>query len=163
GVTPEGMHVLSHEDVDGFAPLNTREGQALVECQIERIGTLDLIMFDNVMCLISGDQKDEEGWRQVLPWVRSLTRRGIGQVWLHHTGHDETRSYGTKTREWQMDTVIHLEEVKRPDTDVSFLLTFRKARERTPDNRAAFADSKVALVDDHWTSEQVAVSVKTKV
>jgi hypothetical protein len=27
-------------------------------------------------------------------------------MWLHHTGHNETQSYGTKTREWQMDTVL---------------------------------------------------------
>jgi hypothetical protein len=163
GVTPKGMHVLSHEDIEGFAPLNTPQGQAQIERQIERIGKLDLITFDNVMCLIAGDQKDEEGWRNTLPWIRSLTRRSIGQIWLHHTGHDETRSYGTKTREWQVDTVIHMEDAKRPDTDVSFLLSFRKARERTPANRPAFDDCKVALLDNHWISDQTAVSVKAKV
>jgi hypothetical protein len=82
----------------------------------------------------------------------SLTRRNIGQFWLHHTGHDETRGYGTKTREWPMSTVGHLEEIKRPDT-VSFLLKFPKARERTPANRADFADLKVALVNDRWSWE----------
>ena len=114
------------------------------------------------MSLISGDMKDEEGWRQVLPWTRSLTRRGIGQLWVHHTGHDETRGYGTKTREWQMDTVVHLEEAKRPDADLSFLLTFRKARERMPSNRAAFADIRVALVDECWTSEPADDQAKTR-
>jgi RecA-family ATPase len=94
-VTPEGMHILSHEDIEGFAPLNTPEGQAQIERQIEGIGALDLIMFDNIMCLIAGDMKDEEGWRQTLPWVRSLTRRSIGQIWLHHTGHVETKGYVT--------------------------------------------------------------------
>jgi hypothetical protein len=163
GVTPEGMHILSHEDIEGFAPLNTPEGQAQIEQQIKRIGTLDLILFDSVMCLISGDQKDEEGWRNTLPWIRSLTRRCIGQIWLHHTGHDEQRGYGTKTREWTMDTVLHMEEAKRADTDVSFQLSFRKARERTPANRTEFADCKIALLNNRWTSEQVKVSVKAKV
>jgi hypothetical protein len=162
GITPEGMHVLSHEDVENFRPLNTPEGQALVERQIERIGGVDLILFDNVMCLIGGDMKDEEGWRQTLPWVRSLTRRSIGQVWLHHTGHDEQRGYGTKTREWQMDTVIHLEEFKRPDTDVSFQFTFRKARERTPATRAEFADARIALVNDQWIPDVAITSIKAK-
>jgi hypothetical protein len=105
------------------------------------------------MSLIAGDMKDEEGWRQTLPFVKSLTRRKIGQVWVNHTGHDETRGYGTKTREWQMDTVQHLEAVERPDTDVSFQLSFRKARERTPVNRADFADVRIALVNDRWTSQ----------
>jgi hypothetical protein len=163
GIVPEGMHVLSHEDIEGFAPLNTQEGQAQIERQIERIGALDLIMFDNIMSLIAGDMKDEEGWRQTLPWVRSLTRRSIGQIWLHHTGHDETRGYGTKTREWQMDTVPHMEEAKRPDTDVSFLLRFSKARERTPANRAEFTDLKIALVNDRWTWETADGAGKAKV
>jgi hypothetical protein len=30
----------------------------------------------------------------------------IAQVWLHDTGHDTTKGFGTKTREWEMDTVI---------------------------------------------------------
>ncbi len=63
------MHVLSHEDIPDFAPLNTPEGQAQIEHQIKRIGGVDLIVFDNIMCLIAGDMKDEEGWRQTLPWV----------------------------------------------------------------------------------------------
>lgn len=153
GVTPENMHALSREDVENFAPLNTPAGQMIIERVIEHIGGVDLIGFDNIMSLIGGDMKDGEPWRKILPWVLSLTRRGIGQMWVHHTGHDETRGYGDKTKEWQMDTVLHLEEIKRPDTDVSFLLTFPKARERTPTNRADFADLQVALVNDCWTWE----------
>jgi hypothetical protein len=163
GPIPEGMHILSREDFENFAPLNKPEGQKLIEQQIERIGGVDLITFDNVMSLIEGDMKDEESWRQMLPWVLSLTRRSIGQLWLHHTGHDATRGYGTKTREWQMDTVIHLDPIERPDTDVSFLLSFRKARERTPATRAEFADAHIALVNDRWTSDLAARSTKTKV
>jgi hypothetical protein len=62
-----------------------------------------------------------------------------------------------------MDTVVHFDEVKRPDTDVSFLATFPKARERRPDNRAEFADIRIALVNDQWTSEQSGSSSKAKV
>jgi hypothetical protein len=163
GSIPDGMFAFSHEDIDGFPPLNTPEGQRVVEALIERIGGLDLISFDNVMSLIAGDMKDEESWRQTLPWMKSLTRRSIGQIWAHHTGHDERRGYGTKTREWQMDTVLHLEQVERADTDVSFLLTFRKARERTPEKRAAFADARVALVNDRWVSDLTASGAKGKV
>ncbi len=93
-------------------------------------------------------------WRETLPWIRSLTKRGIGQMWVHHTGHDATRSYGTKTREWQMDTVIHMEKVERLDTDVSFKITFRKARERTPETRSDFEDVNIALVKDAWVHER---------
>jgi hypothetical protein len=34
--------------------------------------------------------KDEEPWQDTLPWIRSLTNRSIGQLWVHHTGHEET-------------------------------------------------------------------------
>ena len=50
-----------------------------------------------------------------------------------------------------MDTVLHLERVKRDDTDVSFRITFTKARERTPETRDDFRDVHVALVDNTWT------------
>lgn len=43
--------------------------------------------------------------------------------------------------------------MKREDTDVSFSLSFRKARERMPSTRFDFQDVKVALVNDRWTYE----------
>jgi hypothetical protein len=163
GVVPAGFHALSHEDIENFAPLNSPEGQRAIEEVIIRIGGVNLIVFDNIMSLIAGDMKEEEGWRQTIPWQHSLTKRKIGQVWLHHTGHDEDKSYGTKTREWQMDTVLFGKKVDRPDTDVSFKLEFRKARERTPLTRADFADINVALVDNEWTySNPDGSSAKTR-
>jgi hypothetical protein len=100
GVVPAGFHALSHEDIENFAPLDTPEGQKTIEEVIARIGDVNFSIFDNIMSLISGDMKEEEGWRRTIPWQHSLTKRKIGQAWLHHTGHDETKSYGTKTREW---------------------------------------------------------------
>jgi AAA domain len=153
GVRPDTFFALSWEDIPDFQPLNTAEGQAAIEAIIRRVRP-DLISFDNIISLIAGSQKDEEGWSQTMPWIKSLTKRKIGQLWLHHTGHDETRSYGTKLREWQMDTVIKLEIVAREDTDVSFLLSFTKARERTPTNRHEFEDVRIALLGDTWTYQR---------
>jgi hypothetical protein len=151
GAIPAKLHILSHEDIEGWAPLNTPQGQAIIEREIERIGGADLIVFDNIMTLTLGDQKDEEVWSQMLPWVKSLTKRRIGQIWAHHTGHDGSRSYGTKTREWQMNNVICLEPIERPDTDVSIRLKFTKARERAPKNRTEFEDTSIAIIGDQWT------------
>jgi hypothetical protein len=153
GITPEAFFALSHEDVEGFRPLNTIEGQAWMNALIDKVGGVDLVIADNIMCLTVGDMKDPEPWQQTLPWVLSLTKRAIGQVWIHHTGHDETRSYGDKTKEWQIDTVAHLDAVKRDETDVSFSMSFKKARERTPATRFDFQDVKIALVNDHWEHE----------
>lgn len=63
---------------------------------------------------------------------------------ISHTGRDEKRSYGTKTRECQMDTVLFQEVVKREDTDVSFDIEFRKARERTPATRSDFRSVRIS-------------------
>jgi hypothetical protein len=162
GTDLSGFHAFSHEDIPGFAPLNTPAGQAIVEALLKKIGGVDFVIFDSVMCLTVGDMKDEESWQQTLPWAKSLTRRSIGQIWIHHTGHDETKGYGTKTREWQLDLVMLLQPVKRNDTDVSFKLTFPKARDRTPDNRADFAEVNIALVNDGWDSSEAPAEQKQK-
>jgi AAA domain len=153
GITPEFFFALSHEDIEGFKPLNTIEGQAWMNALIEKLGGADLVIADNIMSLTVGNLKDPEPWQQTIPWALSLTKAAIGQVWIHHTGHDETRSYGDKSREWQMDTVAHLDEVKRDETDLSFSMSFRKARERTPTTRFDFQDVKIALVNDRWEHE----------
>jgi AAA domain len=153
GTSPETFFALSHEDIPNFKPLNTIEGQAWMNALIDKVGGVDLVIIDNIMSLTIGDMKDGEPWQQTLPWVLSLTKRAAGQIWIHHTGHDETRSYGDKTREWQMDAVAHLDAVKRDDTDISFSMAFKKARERTPANRFDFQDVKIALVSDHWEHE----------
>jgi hypothetical protein len=154
GESPTGFLALSHEDVSNFAPLNTPEGQACVENLLIKIGKVDLIIFDSVMCLTAGDMTNEESWSQTMPWARSLTARNIGQIWIHHTGHDSSRFYGTNTRIWQMDTAVHLNAFDRVGTDVSFTIEFTKARERTPSNRFDFQDVQVALFGNEWTHKE---------
>ncbi|HEY7229179.1 MAG TPA: AAA family ATPase [Pseudolabrys sp.] len=151
GKTPTQLYILSHEDVHDFQPINTPAGAAIVERQIARIGKVDMIVFDNIMSLTSGDLKDEESWKSLQPFIRSLTARNISQLWIHHTGYDASHGYGTKTREWAMDTVIQASKINRPDTDISFSLSFPKARERSPANRADYQDINVALVRDQWS------------
>jgi AAA domain/Bifunctional DNA primase/polymerase, N-terminal len=151
GPEPETLYFLSHEDVPNFAPLNTKAGQKWLDGFIERLGGVDLIIFDSIMCLTLGEQKDPDVWRAVIPWARDLTTRGIGQVWVHHTGHDESRSYGDKSREWQLDVVAIL--TKEDDGGfVSFKMEFKKARERHQDNHLDFAPRKVSLAHDEWVS-----------
>ncbi|MBR1250005.1 AAA family ATPase [Bradyrhizobium sp. AUGA SZCCT0169] len=153
GISPSTFYALSHEDIPNLKPLNTPEGQAQVNVLIEKLGGVDLVIFDNIMSLTVGDMKDPAPWQQTTPWALGLTRALVGQIWIHHAGHDGTRSYGDKTREWQMDTVIHLDAVERGDTDVSFKMTFKKARERTPATRFDFQDVRIALVNNRWENK----------
>ena len=130
-------------------PLNSPAGQKWFDAFLALHGPFDFIIFDNIQALLTGDMMTEEQWSKVLPWVRALTRRSIGQLWFHHTGHDETKGYGSKAREWQMDTVAIMEKVESED-DIAFTLKFTKARERTPDNRADFEPVTMSLRGDEW-------------
>jgi hypothetical protein len=62
-----------------------------------------------------------------------------------------------------MDVVIHLTKVERADTDVSFKLEFRKARERRPDNRADFQEVEISLVNDQWACDAASRASPIKV
>lgn len=162
GSVPKSLSVMCRDDIDGMPPLNTPAGQHFIDQVIADQGGIDFIIFDNVQSLLLGDMKDEEPWEQTLPWIKSLTRRCIGQLWVHHTGHNETRSYGTSTREWQLDTSILLERLNRPDTDIAFTLTFKKSRERAPHNRADFEPVAITLGNDRWQFEASQAQPKGK-
>lgn len=142
-----------------FAPLNTDDGRLFLLALIEAIGGVDLIVFDNVMSLISGDMKDEVPWTETLPLVATLTDKHIGQLWCDHTGHNQDRQYGSSTKAWRFDAVgimTPLEDNQASPTSTAFALSFDhpgKARRRTPDNWQEFAPVIIRLTDDRWTSE----------
>jgi hypothetical protein len=163
GAVPATFHALSSEDLE-LDGLNTKKGQKQIENYINEYcgGHVDLIIFDNIMSLIKGEMKDEESWAETLPWIRSLTKRNIAQIWVHHTGHDLSRQYGTKTREWQMDVYVQFEKIEHPETGVSFLLQFRKARERDGDNYLQFEDTKVVLAHNEWSGTSSSGNRKQK-
>jgi hypothetical protein len=150
GGVPDSLFVLCREDARDMEPLNTPGGQQFVDDLIGQLGGVDFVILDNVQSLLLGDMKDEVPWQDTLPWTRSLTNRSIGQLWVHHTGHDESRSYGTKTREWQLDTVILLKRIENSTADIEFMLEFTKSRERAPPNRADFESVNVMLANDRW-------------
>jgi len=125
-----------------FAPLNTADGQKFLMALIDAIGGIDLLICDNVMSLIAGDQKDEVPWSETLPLVQALTNSRIGQLWLDHTGHNSDRQYGSSTKAWRFDAVGCMAPLADGENDprsTGFTLSFDhpgKARRRTPDNWA---------------------------
>ena len=137
-------------------PLNTEAGEAWLEEQIEMYKP-DLIVFDSIMCLLIGDMKDEESWEPIKVLMKSLTNQRIAQIWIHHTGHDAGKSYGTSTREWELDTVLKLE--RPPDEEPGFITNFTKARLRTHINAQEFERLHVTLTPDAWETN---VSIKGK-
>ena len=139
-------------DTSGWPPLNTEEGEKWLFEEIEAVRP-DLIIFDSVMSLLLGEMGDEKAWAPVNLMMRKISQLRLGQVWLHHTGHDKSRGFGTKTREWQMDTVAILmrpEESDEEMDDDTIELRFTKARLRTPRNRDQFEPKLIKCEPDGW-------------
>ena len=142
-------------------PLNTKAGRRWLLALIDALGGVDAVILDNVMSLITGDQKDELAWAETMPLVHALTARRIAQVWLDHTGWNTDRQYGSSTKAWQFDAVgvmTALPEDERNPHEVAFTLSFDfpgKARRRTPDNWADFETCLIRLKDGVWTSTPV--------
>ena len=76
-----------------LAPLNTAEGHDFVHRLIDAIGGVDGIIYDNLMSLAPGDQKDEDTFAGVIPLIESVGHRGIAQLFCDHTGHAAGRQY----------------------------------------------------------------------
>lgn len=146
--------------------LNTPEGKVWLLALIDQIKP-SVIIFDNVMSLISGDQKDEVSWSATLDLVQALTAKRIGQLWLDHTGHNQDRQYGSSTKAWRFDAVgimAPLPEDQRTDHEVAFTLSFDhpgKARRRTPDNWRDFDNVTIRLNADGWSFEQANKAKRT--
>jgi hypothetical protein len=137
-------------------PLNTEAGQQFV-MKLANALSVEGIMFDNVMSLIEGDQKDEVPWSQTLPLVSELSKAKIAQVYLDHTGHNSERQYGTATKGWRMDTIGIMTSVTEQGREVAFTLSFDypgKARRRVPENWHDFDPTIIRLQQDRWTSEK---------
>jgi hypothetical protein len=138
-------------------PINTDGGREFVLRLAEAVGA-EGIIFDNVMSLIAGDQKDEVPWTETLPLVHELSHRRIAQIYLDHTGHDTGRQYGSATKAWRMDAVglmTPLPDDQRALGEVAFTLSFDppgKARRRTPVNWEDFEACTIRLSEDQWTS-----------
>ena len=133
---------------DGMPPLNTPAGQAWLRREIEAIKP-DLIIFDSIMCLLVGPMQDEATWAPMKSLVCELSARRIAQVWFNHA-NDLGKSFGDKTREWEMDTTGKLSKVEGDETAIR--LEFIKARHRTPANAGQFAPLIFRPSDD-WKFE----------
>jgi hypothetical protein len=122
----------------------------------------DLIIFDSIMCLLVGKMSDEEAWMPVKPLVCELSARRIAQIWFNHA-NDLGKSFGDKTREWEMDTVAKLSKVEGEEG--AFQLEFTKARLRVPATAGQFAPITVRPGNDWRTSaaSQIDTSIKSDV
>jgi hypothetical protein len=130
-------------------PLNTEEGEKWLLKEIEAVKP-DMIVFDSIMSLTLGPMSDEESWAPINLLMRKITSMRIAQIWLHHTGHDKTRGFGTKTREWQVDTVAILLAADDEAQDEAIELRFTKKRLATPKTFKQFEPKIIRCGPDGW-------------
>lgn len=130
-------------------PLNTEAGEKWLRRELDLVKP-DLVIFDSIMCLLVGSMAEEESWAPIKPMIRAISSRRIAQIWLHHTGHDPSKAFGTKTREWELDTVIAL---TKTENDERLKLEFTKARLRTPDTRDQFESRLIYRDQLGWQAD----------
>ena len=136
-------------------PLDTEDGHQWLLAFIEKLGGVDFVVFDNCMALTVGDLREETTWATLVPLCSSLSVRKIGQLWLHHTGHDKSRAYGSRSSPGRWTPRASARPSNDNDADVSFKLDFQKARRRSPANRHDFEPVTVTLRDGQWASSAV--------
>jgi hypothetical protein len=142
-------------------PFNTPEGQVWLRREIDIIKP-DIIFFDSMMCLLSGSLKEEEAWIAMKPFIRELTARRIAQVWFNHA-NDLGKSFGDKTRGWEMDTIAVLTKANTDDEeDNAIRLEFTKARLRVPATFNQFRSMIIRPGDGEWEVERAPKRSKGK-
>lgn len=149
GGPTDNLTVLALEDFPDAASLDTEEGQAWILSIVEAVGA-ELVVFDNLMTLVTGSLKDDETWKLVLPLAKQLSGRRVAQIWVHHTGHDASRFYGSRTIIWQMTAALHLEKVADLDAAIGFKLSFQKARGRRAETLSEYKDSTITFDGNEW-------------
>jgi hypothetical protein len=156
GLSGATFCTLCCEDIDGLAPLNTKEGRDRLIKEIEKIEQtlnikFDLIIFDKVQALLeSGKDMWGQSWEACAPWQRSLTKRRTAQIWLHHTGKQQDNAYGTDRMKWQMTDTALMMSQKVVLHDISFTYEPQKKRGLSDTNFENFAKFHVTLTPKGW-------------
>jgi hypothetical protein len=136
---------------EAMPPLNTIPGQAWLRREIDFIKP-DVIFFDSMMCLLAGSLKEEEAWIAMKPFIRELTARRVAQTWFNHA-NELGKSFGDKTRGWEMDTIAMLTKATDDEEDNAIRLEFTKARLRVPATFDQFR-SLIIRPGDEWQVER---------
>lgn len=138
-----------------FEPLNLPAGRQFL-IRLIQLMQPEVVVFDNVMSLTVGDQKDEQTWKQAEPLIKHLTALGIAQLWIDHAGWNASRQYGAAAKAWLMDAVgIMTAQADNGNGKVSFKLSFNppgKARHRSEENEDDYSDRAIMLCHDEWSS-----------
>ncbi|MBA2660084.1 MAG: AAA family ATPase [Nitrosospira sp.] len=128
---PGFLSIITPDLQQGAMPdLSTYEGQDAISEVAERVKA-DLIVIDNISCLIRGGgrENDAESWVNVSEWALLQRQAGRSILFIHHSGKNGQQR-GTSKREDLLDVVISLR--RPPDYDPAsgacFEIHYEKAR-----------------------------------
>lgn len=133
-------------------PLNWDQGEAWLLKMVE-VWKPDVIVYDSIAFLTLIDLKKPEEWQRVAALMNRLTGQRIGQILMHHTGYDASRSYGDATKEWNQDTVLTLAKPEDDDDENPsgrVIMRFSKARNRTPKTNHLYKAATLQRMDTGW-------------
>lgn len=152
----DNLYLLNAYLMPGGGPLpslSNERGRKFIEKCIDQC-SIQMVIFDNVFSLTEGSMIDETEWQQIARWVWTLTARGVGVIWIHHTGHKDDHAFGTKTREYDLDCTIKLskEDARLYGATTAFRLTYEKDRQKTPKTAPSYAEKVFLIVDDRMIS-----------
>ncbi len=139
----ENFRLLTPDLQKGFMPdLATFKGQQEIDRFI--LPSTELIIVDNLSCLLRGDgrENEAESWISCGQWALAKRAQGKSIIFIHHAGKNGNQR-GTSKREDILDTVMVL---KRPsDYEASdgarFEVHFEKARHLYGENVEPFVAS----------------------
>jgi hypothetical protein len=131
----------------GIVPnLYSLEGQSAINAVI---GDAQVIIVDNISCLVRGGKENEgESWQPVAEWELLQRAAGRSVVFIHHGGKSGSQR-GTSKREDLLDVVIKLARPAdyTPSEGARFEVHFEKARVLCGDAVEPFEAKLESLAD----------------
>lgn len=137
------------DDAGAIPPLDSEAGVKWLKRELDLIEP-DALILDSIRYLTVGDITSEETWTRTGAIREYILKKEIAQIWLHHTGHDKSRAYGSSQIAWGMEASVILTKTEGDERSAAFRLEFDKAREKTPDNWKQFEPRFVRMTDDGW-------------
>lgn len=128
----EGMLRVVTPDIEphSLPDLATLAGQEVIDRLLSKCPA-DLIIIDNLSCLVcgGGDENEAKSWQEFQDWLLQQRRIGRSVLFLHHTGKAGAQR-GTSKREDVLDVVIYLKRPTTTETEEGcfFRLEFEKSR-----------------------------------
>lgn len=117
-----------HEEQD-MPKINTESGQATLKEWTDYYAP-DVIVIDNLSCMISGEENDNATWQPIKDWIIRQRRNNRAVLLVHHAGKSGAeRGWGGKEDQIELSLALEHPSNYNPEDGARFVVNFSKARE----------------------------------